>query len=195
MSSPSDHNQGPPSFSRYNDTSPPLYPSTDRFNPLGFSTPQQRGNFSAQSRNYYSVQPKHMLPRAKDSDGRYRHRQDNNQDRSSYFSPDQAHDNTDQGNGSFNSGRRHGFGHSWRGHQNRNQRYGGHRPQHNYRQKHQNKPESHNIGDYFHPSMLEDPWEYLQRKDNPSVDRSWKKDSPGKADEDGDDSVHSEEEV
>uniref|UniRef100_A0A182LYH2 Uncharacterized protein n=1 Tax=Anopheles culicifacies TaxID=139723 RepID=A0A182LYH2_9DIPT len=195
MSSPSDHNQGPPNFACYNDKSPPLYPSTDRFHPLGFSTPQQRGNFSAQGRNYYSVQPKHMLPRAKGSDGRYRHRQDNHQDRSSHFSHDTARDNTEQGNAGFNSGKRLGFGHSWRGHQNRNQRYGGHRPQHNYRQKHQGKPESYNIGDYFHPSMLEDPWEYLQRKDIPSVDRSVKKDSPDRGEEDDGESVHSDEEV
>uniref|UniRef100_A0A182RKM2 M-phase-specific PLK1-interacting protein n=1 Tax=Anopheles funestus TaxID=62324 RepID=A0A182RKM2_ANOFN len=197
MSSPSDQNPAQPNFTCYNDKSPPLYPSTDRFNPLGFSTPQQRGNFTTQARNYYSVQPKHMLPRAKGSDGRYRHRQDNNQnqDRSSHFSQGQSHNSTDQGNGNFHSGKRLGFGHNWRGHHNRNQRFGGHtRPQHNYRQKHQ-IPEAYNIGDYFHPSMLEDPWEYLQRKGTPSFDRSAKKDSPDRADEDRGESADSDDGV
>ncbi|XP_053663926.1 uncharacterized protein LOC128713088 [Anopheles marshallii] len=171
MSSPTDHNPEQQNYSCYNDKSPPLYPSTDRFNPLGFSTPQQRGNSSSQARNYYSVQPKHMLPRAKGSDGRYRHRQDNTQyhDRSSHFSEDHSHDGAVQGNANFSSGKRLGFGHSWRGHQNRNQRFGGHRPQHNYRQKHQAKPESCNIADYFHPSMLEDPWKGLEPNDGYAV--------------------------
>ncbi|XP_052897637.1 DNA-directed RNA polymerase II subunit RPB1 [Anopheles moucheti] len=169
MSSPSDHNPEQRNNTCYNDKSPPLYPSTDRFNPLGFSTPQQRGNFSSQARNYYSVQPKHMLPRAKGSDGRYRHRQQNTQyqDRSSHFSQDHSHDGAEQGNADFSSGKRLGVGHSWRGYQNKNQRFGGYRSQHNYRQKHQvrAKPESCNIADYFHPSMLEDPWKCFGQND------------------------------
>uniref|UniRef100_A0A182SP35 Uncharacterized protein n=1 Tax=Anopheles maculatus TaxID=74869 RepID=A0A182SP35_9DIPT len=195
MSSPSDHKPAT-NNTFYNDQSPPLYPSTERFNPLGFSTPQQRGNFSSQARNFYSAQPKHMLPRAKGSDGRYRHRPDNtsHQDRSSHFSQNRT-DNTEQGNGSYNSGKRFGFSHNWRGHHNRNQRFGGNRPQHNYRQKHQTSNESHNIGDYFHPSMLEDPWEFLLRKNNPLMDLTPKPESSDRAEEDDGEFGNSDEEI
>ncbi|XP_050072634.1 uncharacterized protein LOC126560720 [Anopheles maculipalpis] len=193
MSSPTDHKPGT-NYTCYNDQSPPLYPSTDRFNPLGFSTPQQRGNFSHQARNYYSAQPKHMLLRAKGNDGRYRHRPDNTpyQERSGHFSQDLTN-KTEQGNASFNSGKRLGFGHNWRGHNNRNQRYGGNRPQHNHRQRHQMNSESYNIGDYFHPSMLEDPWEYLQRKSNPLTNSSPKQESLDKGEDDDDVSANSDE--
>ncbi|XP_035912474.1 uncharacterized protein LOC118512322 [Anopheles stephensi] len=192
MSSPSDHK--PATADRcYNDKSPPLYPSTHRFQPLGFSTPQQRGDFSFQARNCYSAQPKHLLPRAKGSDGRYRHRPDDTpyQDRSNHFSQDRT-GNAEQRNANFNSGKRLGFGHSWRGHNNRNQRFGGHRPQHNHRQR-QTSNESYNIGDYFHPSMLEDPWEFWLRKDNPAIDHSPKQESSDRAEEEVGDIENSDE--
>uniref|UniRef100_A0A182PNY1 Uncharacterized protein n=1 Tax=Anopheles epiroticus TaxID=199890 RepID=A0A182PNY1_9DIPT len=197
MSSPSDHRSAS-NFTCYDDKSPPLYPSTDRFHPLGYSTPQHRGGNSsqAQARNYYSVQPKHMLPRTKGSDGRYRHGQDNSQsqDRSRYSAPDHC-DNNDQRNGSFGSGKRLGFGHNWRGHHNRNQRFGGHRSQHNYRQKHQAKSDSYNIKDYYHPSMLEDPWDFLQRKNTASSGRDFKNKSPDGNDEKDDEPGNSDEET
>ncbi|XP_040151637.1 uncharacterized protein LOC120893682 [Anopheles arabiensis] len=177
----------------YDDKSPPLYPSTDRFHPLGYSTPQQQGrNSSAHARNYYSAQPKHMLPRTKGSDGRYRHGQDNvqNQDRSRYSGPDRC-DNAEQRDTNFGSGKRLGFGHNWRGHNNRNQRYGGNRSQHNYRQNHHAKSESYSIREYYHPSMLENPWEFLLRKSTASSASTLKNDKSDRDDDNEDGSSNS----
>uniref|UniRef100_A0A182K9N4 Uncharacterized protein n=1 Tax=Anopheles christyi TaxID=43041 RepID=A0A182K9N4_9DIPT len=53
------------------------------------------------------------------------------------------------------------------------------------------KPESYNIRDYFHPSMLEDPWDFLQRKSTASSDRTVKNEFPDRNDENGDESSNS----
>uniref|UniRef100_A0A182NNG5 Uncharacterized protein n=1 Tax=Anopheles dirus TaxID=7168 RepID=A0A182NNG5_9DIPT len=193
MSLPPDHK--PVSNSHcYNDKSPPLYPSTDRFHPLGFSTPQQHGSSAAQTRNYYSVQPKHMLPRSRGFNGRYRYGQNDSQDqeRGTRFPPQSYDDNGRQANTSNDFGNQKGFNRNWRGYHNRNQRHGGQRPQNNYRHK-QNNSDSYNIADYFHPSMLEDPWEYWQRNNAAFSERTLKNDSPDGAEDDGEERSDSNE--
>uniref|UniRef100_A0A2M3ZJL3 Uncharacterized protein n=1 Tax=Anopheles braziliensis TaxID=58242 RepID=A0A2M3ZJL3_9DIPT len=145
MSSPADH---------ANDN-PPLYHSTERMMPLGFSTPQQN---RTEPRNYYSVQPKHMLPRSRGGEYQNRNRfgqmQQQNQDRSSFSPMNNAGDQQPRQN----------YGRNWRGqHQNRHQNYSGQR-RHQNRDQHHQKSTIYRIEDYFHPSMLEDPWEYLSRK-------------------------------
>ncbi|KFB46938.1 AGAP004804-PA-like protein [Anopheles sinensis] len=167
MSSPTDRNSMG-SSSKYDGKSPPLYHSTERFNPLGYSTPQQqqRGHAS-QQRNYYSAQPKYMLPRTRGFHNRSRSGQNDYHNRSHGATQEiEENDNDMQGNSPTDAGRQN-YNRNWRGHQNRNfggQRYGGQRHQHNFRQKHQARGTSCNIADYFHPSMLEDPWEFFMRK-------------------------------
>ncbi|XP_050092461.1 putative uncharacterized protein DDB_G0288537 [Anopheles aquasalis] len=150
MSSPADNG------SCHGNDNPPLYHSTERMMPLGFSTPQQN---RSETRNYYSAQPKHMLPRSRGGGYQNRNRfgqtqQHSNQDRSSFSPMDNA--------GEQQAGQN--YGRNWRGqHQNRHQNYSGQRRHQNHHQHHQ-KTTIYRIEDYLHPSMLEDPWEYLSRK-------------------------------
>uniref|UniRef100_A0A2M4C1H9 Uncharacterized protein n=1 Tax=Anopheles marajoara TaxID=58244 RepID=A0A2M4C1H9_9DIPT len=149
MSSPADHG------SCHANDNPPLYHSTERMMPLGFSTPQQN---RTESRNYYSVQPKHMLPRSRGGGYQNRNRfgqaQQQNQGRASFPPMDNAGDQQPRQN----------YGRNWRGqHQNRHQNYSGQRRHQNHHPHHQ-KTTIYRVEDYFHPSMLEDPWEYLSRK-------------------------------
>ncbi|XP_058067414.1 uncharacterized protein LOC131216842 [Anopheles bellator] len=144
----------------------PLYPSTDRFMPLGFSTPQHQGGTSTETRNYYSVQPKHMLPRSRviHKSNRYGQNRHQTHDRSGFSSHESNH-HDEGGNGALNSETdRANYSRNWKSHQGRNQGYGGqqrHRQNNHHRH---GKPGPYKKEDYFHPSMLEDPWEYLLRQ-------------------------------
>lgn len=153
-----------------NKDSAPLYHSTDGFIPLGFSTPQHRN--SAQndnaSRNYYSAQPKYMLPKLRGyrNQGRFQQQQ---QHRGGTGPPEKSSPGREDARGyGSQDHRRNANNRNWKGqdyqrvkqrlHQKHN-RFGfgfGH---------HQGKDNSKNdISDYFHPSMLEDPWAHLEQK-------------------------------
>ncbi|KAL1398504.1 hypothetical protein pipiens_008906 [Culex pipiens pipiens] len=143
MSSPGERNRNP-FESPENKDGPPLYNSTDNFLPLGFSTPQHRNqNSQMYSRNYYSAQPKHMLPRQRGFQNRNRGQQQQQYGGGSPSSPGGGfrHNNQQQNqhqHGQFQRRNRFGMGHQ------QNKGSGG-----------------YNINDYFHPSMLEDPWMQL----------------------------------
>ncbi|XP_053676563.1 uncharacterized protein LOC128726762 [Anopheles nili] len=164
MASPTDNNSNS-SSTCYNNNSPPLYPSTDRFHPLGYSTPQQRGNSSVQSRNYYSVQPKHMLPRARRLHKHNRSGTDFSFDHNRLQFDQESYDGKQQ---NMEQDRRQ-YERNWRGNHTRFQRFGGNSQQYHSRQRHQPRNGAYNISDYFHPSMLEDPWQFWQRQNNSSA--------------------------
>ncbi|XP_065093828.1 sex-determining region Y protein-like [Ochlerotatus camptorhynchus] len=150
-----------------NNDGAPLYQSSDNFLPLGFSTPQHRNSGpSSQNRNYYSAQPKYMLPRQR---GGF-----HNRNRNQYH---QQHQQQQDNSGGGNSPaadceerpaeRRKFHNRDWTG-QNYNQRHHN-RPHHNQQHQRRNRfgfghsqnkntSGNYNINDYFHPSMLEDPW-------------------------------------
>uniref|UniRef100_A0AAG5D4V6 Uncharacterized protein n=1 Tax=Anopheles atroparvus TaxID=41427 RepID=A0AAG5D4V6_ANOAO len=195
MSSPAERSTMS-SSSKYDDKSPPLYPSTDRFNPLGFSTPQQeQRGYSSQQRNYYSAQPKYMLPRSRGFHNHPRAGQNEYHDRTPVA---QEPDDTDPVRNSNADAGRSNYNRNWRGNQNRNQRFGGQRHQHNFRQKYQGRDACYNIEDYFHPSMLEDPWDFLLRRtalpNNEQAERSMTQERMREANAAAGDSCNSAEE-
>uniref|UniRef100_C6ZQP7 Uncharacterized protein n=1 Tax=Ochlerotatus triseriatus TaxID=7162 RepID=C6ZQP7_OCHTR len=142
-----------------------LYQGNDNFLPLDFSTPQHRNSGpGSNNRNYYSAQPKYMLPRQRGFQNRNRNQYQQHQD--------------NRGDGGGNSpaaddeerpAERRKFQNRDRRGQNFHQRHHN-RPHHNeqYQQRgnrfgfghslNKKSSEDYNINDYFHPSMLEDPW-------------------------------------
>ncbi|XP_058831643.1 uncharacterized protein LOC131690120 [Topomyia yanbarensis] len=161
MSSPADRHY--PFDSPENKDGAPLYNSTDGFLPLGFSTPQHRSTTqnSAHSRNYYTAQPKYMLPRPRG----YQHRGRNPQQNSAAAPPENSSPGNEDGP-SIGPQERKNFEtkRHWKGNfNNYNQQHNRQRQRFGF--GHQSKGNSrYNIKDYFHPSMLENPWEHLERK-------------------------------
>ncbi|XP_062715387.1 protein kinase 4 [Aedes albopictus] len=180
-----------PGDNRYTFESPenknnkPLYPSTDSgFLPLGFSTPQQQRNSgpSSHQRNYYSAQPKYMLPRQRGFHNRNRNPQQQQQE----HQQQQQHQGGNEGSPADSEERpqeRRQFHHNrdWKGQQNFQSRSNNNRFQQQQQQHHQRRNRfglghnqgkdndgKYNINDYFHPSMLEDPWQQLVQQNERS---------------------------
>ncbi|XP_055531046.1 M-phase-specific PLK1-interacting protein [Wyeomyia smithii] len=166
-SSPGDHRH--PFESPENKDSAPLYHSTDGFIPLGFSTPQHRNTAQNDNlgRNYYSTQPKYMLPRQRGPRNRGNFQQQppggagppeksspGGEDGCSFAHHPEQHRNFKQRNWKGQDYQRNRHPQQ----QRRNRSGFGHQARDNYR---------NDIKDYFHPSMLEDPWAHLEQKPQP----------------------------
>ncbi|XP_039452331.1 uncharacterized protein LOC120431263 isoform X1 [Culex pipiens pallens] len=164
MSSPGERNRNP-FESPENKDGPPLYNSTDNFLPLGFSTPQHRNqNAQMYSRNYYSAQPKHMLPRQRGFQNRNRGQQQQHGggSPSSPGGDDGGSGVPERRNWNQNRNWKGGFRHNNQQQQNQHQ-HGQFQRRNRFGMGHQQNKGSggYNINDYFHPSMLEDPWMQL----------------------------------
>ncbi|XP_058460999.1 uncharacterized protein LOC131436347 [Malaya genurostris] len=157
MSSPADRRY--PFDSPENKDGAPLYNSTDGFLPLGFSTPQHRSivQNNTYSRNYYSAQPKYMLPRPRGHQNRGRHHKQSGGD----APPGNSSPGSEEGPSIGPQERKH----HWQGNfSNYNKQYNQRRPRFGFGHHHQSKENRYDIKDYFHPSMLENPWEHLENK-------------------------------
>ncbi|XP_062561146.1 GATA zinc finger domain-containing protein 14 [Armigeres subalbatus] len=179
-----------PGDSRYPFESPenkdgkPLYPNTDSFLPLGFSTPQQHRNSgpSSHSRNYYSAQPKYMLPRQRGFHNKNRNAHYQQQSNKSGSPADNEEPPPTERRNFHN--RRDWQGRNFNQRSHNNQRYHHQNPRNNrfgfgHNQGKDNNGK-YNINDYFHPSMLEDPWFQLeQQKERTKIEDGNSSESPG----------------
>uniref|UniRef100_A0A1Q3F7Q3 Uncharacterized protein n=1 Tax=Culex tarsalis TaxID=7177 RepID=A0A1Q3F7Q3_CULTA len=169
MSSPGERRN--PFESPENKDGPPLYNSTENFLPLGFSTPQHRNSNSAgsqmYSRTFYSTQPKYMLPRQRGFQNRNRGHQQQQQQQNYGGSPSSPGGDDGQGGSGPPERRNWNQNRNWKGgfrHNNQQQnQHGQFQRRNRFGLGHQQSKgnESYNIADYFHPSMLEDPWMQL----------------------------------
>ncbi|XP_053688705.1 M-phase-specific PLK1-interacting protein-like [Sabethes cyaneus] len=169
MSSPPIDNRYPAFESPENKDGAPLYHSTDGFIPLGFSTPQHRSSTQKDhsNRKYYSAQPKYMLPREKGHRNRGRFQQHSqggtgpleksspgSEDSRSFGSHQEQH-------------HRHANNRNWKqhGYQQRHRQHQHQQKRNRFGFGHQGNDNSNDdVRDYFHPSMLEDPWAHLEQK-------------------------------
>ncbi|EAT34806.1 AAEL012993-PA [Aedes aegypti] len=149
----------------------PLYNSTDNFLPLGFSTPQHRnsGLHSSHNRNYYSAQPKYMLPRQRGFHNRNRNpqhpQQQQQQQQGNSGSPANDEERPPQQWRNFHNRDWKGQNFQQRSHKNRFQQQNFQRNNRSGMGNNQSTTDNHggkyDVNDYVHPSMLEDPWRQL----------------------------------